>query len=1095
MKHRLWHTLVSSALSSFPVVMITMPLAAQEISAVKGGLQGSITDGSGAAIPGATITFTGASDRRTLTTDDNGRYSLGGLTPGLYTVTVQKDGFKQTEAKSIEVGIARLSGLDLKLELGGVSDTVEVNANSVQIETTSTAVGENLSVTFYSQVPVARNVGSLFYVAPGAVNSGGTGTANPSIGGATGLENQYIIDGVNLTDVGYGGLGVSSPTYGSLGTGINLSFVQEVQVKTGALEPKYGRADGGIALIVTKTGGSQLHGALSAYAAPEVFQAGLRYADSYGRINTHGRLFATPQYDAAAELGGPVPIHALKDKLFFFGAFNPSLSQYNYIAPSTAGLFQHGKFSNAITAYSWAGKLTYKPTDNVTIEGSAFGDPSRSNRGLGVANQDTFPNYPNINQANDSGFSRWNFGSRSEVVRLNAAITPSWTLDISATAKQSHFTESGFTNDYLISDQSGVPQGGAQFTSEGLGFYQNPETHAYSFAINTEKVVHLGGTHSLSIGYEFNRGIYDLAKGYSGSSFNFPTQNQVGKLTPSSLSGQPTNAGFKLVAAPQATDADGNLIFDGNGNPVSSCPTSICPLFTPKAPNATPVNVFLSQNRGLFSPGQAYTGQSYHQIYGNDTWSINRFVTLNAGIRWDEEQLNGVVQQYVFNDNWSPRLGINVDPFGDRKSKVFFNFARYTQSLPSDAAIRELNQEQDVYRANFAPAADSTGHAILNQYGTVTPVLDAAHLISGNPLAGTKSSQGGAAISISGSTPELIAAGTKLNLEEEFIGGVERQLPGGFVLSARYVDRRLLRILEDLSGVSPEGANGGVVQNFLIGNPNSSADYFTNEQELTYTPGGSLPAACQLDYGTQVSSSGATLGAACGVNPDVAGLPTPDGKSDGFANPRRHYQAVEIELNKSFSHNFLLRANYRYAKLFGNYEGLYRNDNGQSDPGVSSLFDFTQGILGELGGQFTSGYLNTDRRNVGNLYASYAVPAHYVKNLTVGMGLRGESGTPITNLGAHPVYDNAGEIPLGGRGALGRTASDTQLDLHTDYPLPIERVRVKLAWDMFNVLNSRKLVSVDQDSAISSTTPNLDFLKPLAFQRSFYARGSVRFEF
>ncbi len=1058
---------------------ISSRLHAQEVSAVKGGLQGAITDATGAAVPNATVTFSGQSDRRTATTDAGGRYSVGGLTPGLYTVSAQAQGFKSTQAKNVEVVIGRLSGLDLKLETGGVSDTVEVNANSLEIETTSTAVGDNLSATFYSQVPVARNVGSLFYVAPGAVNSGGTGTSNPSIGGATGLENQYIIDGVNLTDVGYGGLGVSSPTYGSLGTGINLSFVQEVQVKTGALEPRYGRADGGIALIVTKTGGRNLHGALSAYAAPEFFQAGQRYADDYGRVNTHGRIFALPQYDAAVELGGPIPVGRVKDKLFFFGAFNPSVNQFYYAAPNPTdpaipSIVSHGAFHNSITAYSWAGKVTYKPSDNVTFEASAFGDPSRSNRGLGTVNEDTFPNYPNINQATDTPFSRWDFGSRSEVVRMNAVLSPTWTLDIAGTAKQSHFTESGFADVYAIQDNTLVPSGGSQYNAQGLGFYQNPETHAYSIAINTEKIVHLGGTHSLSIGYEFNRGIYDLLKGYSGPSFNFPTVNDVGIATPASLAGQVTNAGFKLVAVvPDPTNA------------ASNCPVTICPLY-----HGNPV--YLSQNRGLFSPGQAYTGQSYHQIYGNDNWSINRFVTVNAGLRWDEEQLNGVVQQYVFNDNWSPRLGINIDPFGDRKSKIFFNFARYTQSLPSDAAIRELNQEQDVYRANFAPLTDGAGNIVLNQYGTVTPVLDAAHLISGNPAAGSRA---GSAISISGSTPELIAAGTKLNLEEEFIGGIERELPGGFVLSARYVDRRLLRILEDMSGVSPEGANGGVVQNFLIGNPNSSSDYFTNEEELAYTPGGPLPAQCVLDYGTQTSSSGAIIGAACGLNPDVAGLPTPDGKPDGFANPRRHYQALEIELNKSFSHNFLMRANYRFAKLYGNYEGLYRNDNGQSDPGVSSLFDFTQGILGELGGQFTPGYLNTDRRNVGNLYASYAIPSHYARNLTLGVGLRGESGTPITNLGAHPVYDNEGEIPIGGRGALGRTASDTQLDLHTDYPIPTDRLHLKLSWDMFNVTNARRLVAVDQDSALNSTTPNVDFLKPLAFQRAFYARAAIRLEF
>ena len=1092
MIHRLRRSLVAAALVATPLLSFHQPFLAQEISAVKGGLQGTITDDGGSAIPGATLTFTGQSDKRTTTTDDQGHYSIGGLTPGVYSVRAEKEGFKAAQAKSVEVVIGRLSGFDLKLAIGGASETVEVNANSVEIETTSTAVSDNLDATFYSQVPVARNVGSLFYVAPGAVNSGGTGTANPSIGGATGLENQYIIDGVNLTDVGYGGLGVFSPTYGSLGTGINLSFVQEVQVKTGALEPRYGRANGGVALIVTKTGGSQLHGAVSAYAAPEAFESGQRYADDFGRVNTHGRIFSTPQFDTALELGGPIPIRAVKDKLFFFGAFNPSLNTYNYQAPAGSGLAAHGAFGNAITAYSWAGKLTYKITPSVTLEASAFGDPSSSNRGLGVVNEDTFPNYPNINQANNSGFSRWDFGSRSEVVRLTAAITPTWTLDIAATAKQSHFTEGGFANAYEITDNTPVGFGGAQFIAQGLGFYQNPETHAYSFAINSQKIVKFFGTHSLSIGWEFNRGIYDLLKGYTGSDFTFPTTNSSGVATDPSLAGQTSDAAFKLVAVPQVLDANGNPVLDGSGNPTYTCPTTICPLFTPNAPGATPIPVYLSQNRGIFSPRQAFTGQSYHQIYANDDWTISNRITLNAGIRWDEEQLNGVVQQYVFNDNWSPRLGINIDPFADRKSKIFFNFARYTQSLPSDAAVRELNQEQDIYRANFAPLSDGAGHAVLNQYGTVTPVLDAAHLISGNPAAGPDA---GDAISISGSTPELIAKGTKLNLEEEFIGGVERQLPGGFVLSARYVDRRLLRIIEDMSGVSPEGANGGVVQNFLIGNPNSSSDYFTNEQELAYTPGGPVPAQCQLDYGTQKNSSGQVIGAACGVNPAVAGLPVPDGKPDGFANPRRHYQALEIEMNKSFSHNFLLRANYRFAKLFGNYEGLYRNDNGQSDPGVSSLFDFTQGILGELGGQFTPGYLNTDRRNVGNLYASYFVPASPLKGLTVGMGLRGESGIPITNLGAHPVYDNAGEIPIGGRGALGRTPSDTQLDLHTDYPIPFEKTHLKLSWDMFNVTNSRKQVSVDQDSALNSTTPNVDFLKPLAFQRAFYARGSLRLEF
>ncbi len=1088
---RLHQAAVAAILLSVPFSFSGSACLAQEISAVKGGLQGLVTDGSGAAVPNAKVTITGNSDRRQVNADSSGLYSVGGLTPGLYTVTATLEGFKTTQLKDVEVQVSRLSSLNLTLSLGEVSDTVSVDANSVQIETTSTAIGANLDATFYQQVPVARNVGSLFYTAPGAANSGGTGTANPSISGATGLENQYIIDGVNLTDIGYGGLGVFSPTYGSLGTGINLTFIQEVQVKEGALEPKYGKANGGVALIVTKSGGSAYHGALSAYAAPEQFSATQRYADDYfNRVNTHGRIYAKPAFDAAVELGGYVP--GMKDHLFFYGAFNPSLNQTSYVAPAGSGLAAHGPFSNAITTYGWAGKLTYKVNDKVSLEGSAFGDPSSSNFGFGAANQDTFPLYPNINAANTTLFSRWDFGSRSEVARLNAAPSSSWTLNLAATAKQSHFTEYGYRDLFTIADYTATAVDpstgdayGATSTAQGLGFFQNPTTHSYSGVLDTEKIVKMGrlGSHSFSIGYEFDRAIYDLEKGYSGGYYTVPTTNSSGVATNPAIAGVSTNAAFRL-------------------QPARDCPLTLCPYVTKTEQSGAvdQVPVYLQQNRGIYSNPLAYTGESYHQIYGNDDWTIGRRVTINAGIRWDEEQLNGTVQQYVFNDNWSPRVGINIDPFGDRKSKIFFNFARYTQSLPADAAVRELNQESDINRINFAPARNADGSLALNAQGTATPILDAAHLLSGNPAAGTLA---GRSISFSGAgVPELIQAGTKLNLEEEFVGGIERQV-GGFVLSARYMDRRLTRIVEDMSGISVEAYNAGINQAYAIGNPSPSADYFVNEQELAYTPGTTPPAACVTDYGTSFNAAGQPVGAACGLNPsldptdpNVVGYPRPDGKPDGFAAPRRHYQALEIEANKNFSHNFLLRVNYRFAKLYGNYEGLYRNDNSQSDPGISSLFDFTTGVLNLLGQQFTPGYLNTDRRHVGNLYGSYVVPKTFMKNLTGGIGIRGASGTPITNFGAHPAYDNAGEIPLGGRGALGTIASNYSLDLHADFPINFsESKRLKITWDGFNVTNSRSLTSIDQDSALNSTTVNADFLKPLAFQRAFYARGAVRFEF
>src|ERR1700738_4061724 len=88
----------------------------------------------------------------------------------------------------------------------------------------------------------------------------------------------------------------------------------------------------------------------------------------------------------------------------------------------------------------------------------------------------------------------------------------------------------------------------------------------------------------------------------------------------------------------------------------------------------------------------------------------------------------------------------------------------------------------------------------------------------------------------------------------------------------------------------------------------------------------------------------------------------PDGKPDTYKDPKRVYQAVEIEFNKGFSHNWALIANWRIARLNGNYEGAFRNDNNQADPGISSLFDLTEGAFGLLGKQQGIGPLNTDRR-------------------------------------------------------------------------------------------------------------------------------------
>ncbi len=161
--------------------------------------------------------------------------------------------------------------------------------------------------------------------------------------------------------------------------------------------------------------------------------------------------------------------------------------------------------------------------------------------------------------------------------------------------------------------------------------------------------------------------------------------------------------------------------------------------------------------------------------------------------------------------------------------------------------------------------------------------------------------------------------------------------------------------------------------------------------------------------------------------------------------------------------------------------------------------------MGLLGDQFAVGFLNTDRRHILNSFFSYTFSRSFLRNLTLGTSIRIESGSPINDLKAHPIYQNAGEIPVGGRGALGRTNTAGYGDLHTDYQIRLtEGQSLHFGADLFNVANQKTQLRIDQNEDRSFGVPNADFLKPVGsgnigiqpgFQRPFYARLNVRWEF
>jgi hypothetical protein len=1083
------------------LVSVTLPALSQVSaeSAVKGNIAGLVTDPSGAVVSGAKITLNGPTGTKAGTSDGQGGFLFLLLTPGTYSVRVEKQGFKSAELKNIGVDTNRTSNLKIALETGTVSETIEVSANAITVDTTSSAVTTNLNDEFYEKVPVGRGVAGLFYAAPGVAGGGGTGVSNPSISGGSGLENQYTADGVNITDTAFGGLGTFSRTYGSVGTGINLSFVKEVEVKTGGFEPQYGKTTGGIVQIVTKSGTNQYHGAVTGFLAPQGMEADHLNPDQFNLVNQLGSLVHIQGYDVSGEIGGPVP--GLKNHLFFFASFDPTWTNHFVRAGTNDGLYALGVLERPVTTYNYAAKVTFRLSDNHTLEGSVYGDPA------------TTPLAPNrrVTMDNKTAYSKLDYGSRNAVVRYNGTPSPTWTLNASATWMHNHFSETGYDNLQEIIDQTQTATGErGQYVAQGLGFVEPTHSENYGYNVDTSKTVHFWGEHTFSIGYRHERPYYDGSRQYSGPQFTLPAVNATGgpltTFQAQGVVGLTANEAWYLRKAS------------------SSC--TLCPVWTP--PGFTSgFPIYLRTFRSEFALNSAFgknfiTSGKYHAAYVNDAWSPNRYVTLNLGLRWEQQHLKGEDLSYTFVDNYSPRIGITVDPKGDRKNKIFANYGRFTYGIPLDLAERSLTNEQDMFSLRAIP--------VINPDNTIS-APDPAALSSGAAVLNGAVGGTGSQPFVSFSSAEPIFPGTKMSYLDEFVVGAEHEFAGGIVLSGKFIRRDLKRIVEDTGGIAPEAANAGIPQQFAITNVNKNTDIFTNPIEQTYATGTDpVAAGCPLDLTGAITGTPGTPifidpvtdtfgnivppGAACfgSGGPDAAfnpkngkliGSAVPDGIPDGFVNPVRQYTAVEIEVNKAFSKNWLMRANWRIAKLYGNFEGAFRNDNGQSDPSISSLFDFTPGDFNLLGDQFKPGVLNTDRRHIVNAFFSYYVDHTKLKGLTIGTGINMQSGTPINDLKAHPIYLNAGEVPVNGRGSEGRTPFLGTVDAHLDYAHPIgERMNFHIGIDLFNIANARRSTFFNQNEDLAFGQPNADFLKPDnqavlgdGFQTPFNARIMLKFVF
>jgi hypothetical protein len=218
---------------------------------------------------------------------------------------------------------------------------------------------------------------------------------------------------------------------------------------------------------------------------------------------------------------------------------------------------------------------------------------------------------------------------------------------------------------------------------------------------------------------------------------------------------------------------------------------------------------------------------------------------------------------------------------------------------------------------------------------------------------------------------------------------------------------------------------------------------------------------------------GTTEAAAC------AGDPLTGRQARCFGRAQRFYRAVEFTATKRFTNNYQFIASYVYSSLIGNYEGLFRNDNGQADPNITSLFDLTS-LLDN-----TYGRLPNDRPHQFKFNGSYRTPW----KLLISGNFQMQSGIPFNQLGPHPVYGNNEQFVVQRGTAVvpsvtannpafpnvvnsigsSRTPVTMNLDLGVYYPITFgEKRELRLSGDWFNVFNSQRAITLDQTFQINS---------------------------
>lgn len=376
-------------------------------TATSGQITGSVLDQSGAAVPDATVTVTQAEtgNKRTVMTSADGNYTIPNLAIGMYRLSVSKGGFKESVVSNVVINVANVTRQNISLEIGQVSEVVQVTADVVQVQTESGTVGEVISGEQVRELPLnGRNFVQLTQLQPGVAaannldskSKGLFGGVDFSVNGNSAQSNLFLTDGANNNDTGSNRTILLFPS---------IEAIAEFKSLRNSYGPEYGQAAGAVISIVTRGGSNNFHGSLFYFGRNDALNA----ADYFANLNGSGKNILR-RHDYGGSIGGPI----VKNRLFFFYSqeWNREIRGASRFGSVPTVLERQGNFSQPRFA-SNGQRCSPDPIQNASHPGFATQIIPQANLSqAGLALVKLFP-LPNV--ANPVGCNNWAQSANSPI--------------------------------------------------------------------------------------------------------------------------------------------------------------------------------------------------------------------------------------------------------------------------------------------------------------------------------------------------------------------------------------------------------------------------------------------------------------------------------------------------------------------------------------------------------------------------------------------------------------------------------------------------------------------------------------------------------